>query len=778
MSKPTRHTAYLLETDRRRRRREILLIPVILLFVAALTFVESRIIRFGADLPVSNTILLFILININMLLLVLLIFLVFRNLVKLFYDRRRKATGARLRTRLVLAFMALTLLPTTILFFFSINFISASIEFWFNAPVERALQNSLDVGRRIYDQIETDSQFFMERVAYQINANKLLNPKRQNALDRYIQVVQREFNIDAVEVYSPGAERLTAAFTDQLDETMVGRLARQALFKTSPFKKTTSVTENVAQGELVKTIGTVPYGIKTEEAQAFIVITQIVPSDLFEDMESISRGFEEYQQIKLLKKPIQLTYYISLSIVALLVLFCAIWFGFYLAKSITIPIMELVEGTRRVADGDLGFSVTPVSDDEIGSLVTSFNKMTRDLRISREQLELSARILRQQNMEIEERRQYMEIVLKNVSAGVISVDAEDRITTINTSAEHMLNLSGREHLNRDFKALLTGQFAEMASEILNDLRTSGKNQIELSLKLTVDNKPKSFLVSLSSLKDDLGHYMGVVLVFDDLTELERAQRMAAWREVARRIAHEVKNPLTPISLSAQRLRRKYADRIDDSVFEECTRMIIDHVELIRNLVNEFSAFARFPTANPKLEDLPSILEEAVALFKEGHESVQFTTEVKGDLAIPALYLDRQQIKQAMINLVDNAIAAMKGRGHIRITVLYLQDAPTVRIEVADDGPGIPDEHKSRLFEPDFSTKKTGMGIGLSIVSTIVADHSGSIRVEDNHPRGAKFVILLPVGDHQPERRPPEGLTGPESGSEPTASEFSSTEKEM
>lgn len=751
MSKQTsQQTSFLLETDRRRRKREILLIPIVILVVALLTFAESRIVQFGADIPVSNTILLFILININMLLLILVIFLVFRNLVKLFYDRKRKKTGARLRTRLVLAFMALTLLPTTVLFFFSINFISASIEFWFNAPVERALQNSLDVGRRIYEQIEQDSQFFLERVAYQIDTNKLLEEKKQKALSRYIQVVQREFNLDAVEIYNAAGERLTLINNSELAETNLRQLSEQDLRKPTPFKKVKTVSQSIQEGELVKTIGTVPFGIKADEAQAFVVITDFLPPDLSNNMSSISRGFEEYQQIKLLKKPIQLTYYISLFIVALLVLFCAIWFGFYLAKSITIPIMELAEGTRRVADGDLSFSINLASDDEIGSLVSSFNKMTRDLRISREQLELSARILRQQNMEIEERRQYMEIVLKNVSAGVISVDAEDRITTINMSAEQMLNLSGREMLSKDFKTLLSGEYGDLAKEILDSLRTSGKNQMELPLKISVAGKPRSFLISISTLKDDLGHHMGVVLVFDDLTELERAQRMAAWREVARRIAHEVKNPLTPISLSAQRLKRKYAEKIEDSVFEECTQMIIDHVELIRNLVNEFSAFARFPAANLMRHDLPPIIEETLALYKGGHETVTFKSTLKGDISIPPLFIDRQQIKQALINLIDNAISAVRGRGRIDLNVEYRNTDHCVRIEVADNGPGISDKDKTRLFEPNFSTKKTGMGLGLTIVNTIVADHGGSVSVEDNLPRGAKFIIVLPIRDQEKE----------------------------
>lgn len=732
------------EAERRRRKRELILIVVILLTVVVLTFAETRIIRFGADIPVSNTILMFILININLLLLVLLLFLVFRNLVKLLYDRRRRVMGAKLRTRLVVAFIALTLLPTTVLFFFSISFIATSIDFWFNVPVEQALQNSLEVARRVYDRVETDNRFFLERVSFQIHNNKLLAEKNHRALSRYIQVVQREFNLDAVEIYGRDFQRLTFALSPGLENQNLQVLARESLAKDTPLSKVNTFTEFLPTGELVRTVGTVPFGVARSDSVAYVVLGVMLPSQLSSDMESITRGFEEYQQIKLLKRPIQITYVITLSIVALLVVFCAVWFGFYLAKSITVPIMELAEGTRRVADGDLGFSINLAADDEIGSLVDSFNKMTRDLRSGREQLELSTRMLKQQNVEIEQRRQYMEVVLNSVSTGVISVDAEGLVSTINQSAAQMLRLRAEAIRNRNYQDLLPSRYRAAADEVMEQLRTSESGIMEMPIRITIAGRPRSLLISLAALRNENGDYMGAVMVFDDLTELEKAQRMAAWREVARRIAHEVKNPLTPISLSAQRLRRKYADRIEDPVFDECTRMIIDHVDLIRNLVNEFSAFARFPAANPSPCNLPPIVEETMALYREGHPTISFETRLSGDLPLPTLFLDRQQIKQALINLVDNAITAIKGRGRIEIHIVYRNASDRVRLEVADSGPGISDEDKARLFEPNFSTKKSGMGLGLTIVNTIVADHGGTITVSDNQPHGAKFIIELPV----------------------------------
>jgi two-component system, NtrC family, nitrogen regulation sensor histidine kinase NtrY len=742
MSRREKYRVALSEEELRRRRRERILIIILIAVVTFLAVILNRSIKFGTDFPVSSQILMFILININLLLLLLLIFLVVRNVVKLLYDRKRKVMGARLRTRLVIAFVSLTLLPCTVLFVFSINFITSSIEFWFNVPVEQALENSLDIGRTFYQRAENENKFLLERVSYQIRRKDLLDTEKIKRLSNYIQIVQREFNVHAIEVYGANTERLTYALSPLLEEKPFARISAGDLQKKFNSDGVHTISTTSSDGELLRTISSVPYNVTSAEALGFVAVTMYLPPDLSEKMASITRGFEEYQQIKLLKRPIQSFYYITLSVVASLVVFCAVWFGFYLAKTITIPIMRLADGTRRVAEGDLSFALDLQADDEIGSLVSAFNKMTRDLRIGREQLELAAQMQREQNLELEERRRYIEIVLKNVSAGVITMDAQGVITTLNTAAEKMLNLQAETILNRNYHDLLFGPHLKLADEIVRNLRQTRKDSIGIPLRLSIEGRPRSFLTYVNVLRDEAGQHVGLVMVIDDLTELEKAQRMAAWREVARRIAHEVKNPLTPISLSAQRLRRKYSHIINEPVFDECTHMIINHVELIRNLVNEFSAFARFPAADPKPCALPPIIEETVALYREGHPHIDFEIQIHD--AIPMLNLDRQQIKQALINLVDNALTAIRLNGKICIILSYDAILKIVRIEVTDDGVGISNEDKIRLFEPNFSTKKTGMGLGLTIVNSIITDHNGLIRVQDNHPRGAKFIIELPV----------------------------------
>jgi len=537
--------------ERKRRKREAIIIVVVIAVVAILTFVESRVVHFGTSFPISNTILMFILININMLLLILLLFLVLRNLVKLLYDRKRKVMGAKLRTRLVIAFVALTLLPSTVLFFFSINFITNSLEFWFNVPIEQALKNSVRVGRSLYNRSEANNLFFLERASYQIQAKKMMAKKKRKALNNYIQVVQRAFNLHAIEVYDINTKRITYAIAPELEEIPFNAVSADNLRKEMMPNGVRTITETVSNGELVRTIGTVPFKTSLEKADALLVITVLIPPAITENLQSISRGIEEYQQIKLLKKPIQISYYITLSIVALLVVFCAIWFGFYLAKTITIPIMELAEGTRKVAEGDLSFSISITADDEIGSLVDSFNKMTHDLRVGREQLEHSAKMLKDRNIEIEEQRQFLTIVLKNVSAGVITLDAEGIISMINKSAERMLDLEAARILNRPYFDVLNDQHLNLAREIMDNLSQGPEDAIDRAIKATVNGRTKSFLVTVNALKDDENRNIGVVVVFDDLTEQEQAQKVATWREVARRIAHEVKNPLTPITRSSR-----------------------------------------------------------------------------------------------------------------------------------------------------------------------------------------------------------------------------------
>ncbi|MFO7753379.1 MAG: ATP-binding protein [Desulfobacteraceae bacterium] len=727
--------------DKQKRKKEGIIILFIIAAVFLLTLAETRITGFGEGMPFSSSVLIFILINVNLLLLLFLLILVFRNLAKLYYEKKNKLLGTKLKTRLTAAFVTLSLLPTTVLFFFSIHFISSSIEFWFNTPVEKTLDSSLAVGQKLYEFIEEKNLFFAKRAASQIHSRNLLEEENNEKLTRYVQVVQRAFNQDAVEVYTPEARRIALSLANELEHHYFGILSSDELTITSKDRRVRTISRESPAGELLRTITAVPFDAEPEKARAFIVISSRVAPELSENLASISKGYEEYQQLKMAKKPVQTSNYIALSIVALLVVFCAIWFGFHLAESITVPLMKFAEGTQRVTKGDLNYKIDFETDDEIGTLIDSFNKMTRELATGREQLALSEKKMKQQNIELEKSRKYMEIVLRNISAGVITMDNKGTITTINKAAESMLGIKGNNMLNRRWKDMLKGEHYNAAQAIAERISPASE-KMEFPLSISIDGTPRYFSIHYNTLKDDADQIIGAVMVFDDLTELEKAQRTAAWREVARRIAHEVKNPLTPIKLSAQRLKKKYGSRIQEEVFNNCTDTITEHVDLIRNLVNQFSTFARFPEINFQTCRVEKIITETAALYREGLPHVDIRQIFKED--IPHLKLDPQHMKQAFINLFDNAISAMNNKGTITVEVSYDSILKLVTIEVADDGKGISDAEKTKLFEPYFSTKKSGMGLGLAIVNSVIKDHNGSIRVQDNKPAGAKFIIELPA----------------------------------
>jgi two-component system nitrogen regulation sensor histidine kinase NtrY len=317
------------------------------------------------------------------------------------------------------------------------------------------------------------------------------------------------------------------------------------------------------------------------------------------------------------------------------------------------------------------------------------------------------------------------------------------VTTINTSAEQMLEIKGEAILEKNFSEALPKEYVWQIESLLNELKSSGKDSIDRQVAVNLEGKSLSLLINLTNLKDEEGKSLGVVAVFDDLSQLIKAQRMAAWREVARRIAHEIKNPLTPIQLSAERLRKRYLERLqpDGTVFDECTRTIVKQVEELKGMVNEFSNFARMPASQPTPNRLNEIIQETLILFQGVQRPIRF--EFIPD-ELPVLNIDRDQMKRVMINLIKNSLAAIEDEGKIKLRTNYDSKLQIVRLEVSDDGRGIPDEDKGRLFEPYFSTGKSGTGLGLTIVNAIISDHNGYIRVRDNKPKGTTFLIELPV----------------------------------
>src|SRR3972149_6132454 len=434
--------------------------------------------------------------------------------------------------------------------------------------------------------------------------------------------------------------------------------------------------------------------------------TRKIPEGLSARVGEVTRGVNEYQQLKMLKNPIKGIYIMLFLMVTLVIIFAAVWVGIYLARGITVPIQQLAEGTRAVAAGNLAFRVDAKADDEIGILVNSFNKMTEDVRQSKAELESANLDLQRSNVELDQRRAYMETVLENIATGVLSLDRQGMITTINPAAIHILGLEGRSMRRCHYTELLGGDSLAPLRGLLE--RTAGDASGVMGQQITPQRNGRvaNIVVNISGLTDRTESHLGRVVVLEEITQRIRAEQTMAWREAARRIAHEIKNPLTPIQLAAQRVREKFADRAPDyeQAFEECTRTIIQEVNGLKGLVDEFSRYAaKMPSSDLKPNDLHLVVEMGLTLYA----------------------------------------AAPKG-GEIAIRTRFLKETHVVALEVVDSGPGIPRADRERLFLPYFSTKPGGTGLGLAIVHRIVAGQAGQIRIEDNVPRGTRGIIELPA----------------------------------
>ncbi len=717
-----------LSPEARRRRNELLIIGIISILIIILTTIEIKFPQVGGMIPIANNIVIFSLININIILILLLIFLVIRNVVKLIFERRRKVLGAKLRTKLVVAFASLSLVPTILLFLVAVGFITNSVEHWFKAPVEQSLQGALEVAQAYYRDFANNMVSSAQQIGRHFFKQGILREGGVTGpLKEQLETKRQEYHLSTLGIFLKGEEN-SIWVEDPALKAIPIQLPKD-LLEAGFSGKEVSRLLSVGEGEVITGISPILNPTDGGEVVGLVAASLFIPKSLTAKMHEISQAFVEYRQLKILKKPIKSSYMMALLMVTLLILFSATWFGFYLAKDITVPIKELAEATHRIATGDLNFRIQMNAADEIGTLVQSFNQMTGDLQVSR--------------LELEQRRKYMEIVLKNVAAGVISIDEEGAVTTINTSAEQMLEVKGEAVLEKKFSEVLPKEYVGQIEELLNELKFSRRESIERQLTVNLRGKSLSLLINLTTLKDEEGNPLGVVTVFDDLTQLIKAQRMAAWREVARRIAHEIKNPLTPIQLSAQRLRKRYLENLqqDGAIFDECTRTIVKQVEELKGMVNEFSNFARMPACQPTPNHLNEIIRETLVLFQEGHKETRFEF-VPHDL--PVLDIDRDQMKRVLINLIKNSLAAIGSDGEIRIQTTYDSKLQMVRLEVSDNGCGIPDEDKGRLFEPYYSTRKSGTGLGLTIVNAIISDHNGYIRVRDNTPKGTTFLIELPV----------------------------------
>jgi two-component system nitrogen regulation sensor histidine kinase NtrY len=729
--------------ERKKRIREAVIIVLAIILILLLTKAEMHLTQLSANAPMGSNIAIFGVINIVVMLVILLVYLVCRNVVKLFVESRTNPFAKRLRTKLVLSFVGLSLVPTMLLFFAAAGFINNTIHNWFNAQVETSLSESLEVAQTYYKNSASNSLYYGRQISSFIKSQKLLNEANLPMLKELIRQKQKEYNLGVVEVYSAQHEELVRSSNPDVPQSEFTNPASEDIKRGLVGEELTRVNQ-AGKADLIRGIVPVYSTWNQVDVVGVVVVNYFVPYSLVNKMKEISDSYHEFRQLKIMRNPIRTGYIATLFLITAVIVFFAYWMGVYLANSMTKPVQDLVDATRAVADGNLDIRIESYSADEIGMLIQSFNRMTEDLRSKQQELNASNQELSRINQEIEQRRQYMEIVLRNVAAGVISVDKNGVVTTINKSAERLLMINPGKVLGRNFRDVLREKYLEIVKEVVRDLALSRQDTVSRQIFLDIQGTRLALHLHLTMLRDEQGEVLGTVLVLDDMTQMMKAQRMAAWREVARRIAHEIKNPLTPIQLSAQRLRKRYLSRFsgDEAVFDECTEMIIKSVDELKNLVNEFSNFARMPAIQPEPNDLNALIRETLTLYQEAHRGVAF--QFTPDEHLPQIKIDRDQIKRVVINLLENAVAAMKEQGEVTISSRYDAELKMASFAVADNGPGIAPEDKPRLFEPYFSTKKAGTGLGLAIVSSVVTDHSGFVRVRDNQPRGACFIVELPA----------------------------------
>jgi PAS domain S-box-containing protein len=714
----------------------LLAIGVVLLFLILLSLTSF-------DLPLSpdsnQQLLIFASLSaVISLLFVALTFVLVRNLLKLFAERRLGVLGSKFRTRLVVAGLLLSFLPVIFMFWFAYVLMNRSIDKWFSTPVEEVRQDTAAMASLL-------SQYAAQNVRAEAQAIAAA-PETQRAFSGHSFAT-------VVNVFRQHEPTLQGGFALAIEngnaEASFAVPAPWPLLKAKiPLERVSSdaaaVHLNWDQTDYV--LG----GAKAGES-GLILVAIPLPKKFSETVRQVEASQSRYLELSRERRLVRRTYMGYLLLLTVMVLFATTWLALFLSKLVTRPVAALAEATQEISRGRLDYRVEISAADEIGDLVRSFNRMAGELESSRRQIEASSRDLSAANSALEQRRRHIETILESIPTGVLSLDAGRHITHVNHALLRMFNPSGESGT----PTVLVGAALRdvFSPDVLQDLepllrRADRMGTTTTQMEMVVQRSKWNVAVTVATLRHE-GHGLGYVLVFEDLSDLLKAQKQAAWREVARRVAHEIKNPLTPIALSAERIRRHLdrgtpTDAASLKVLHGCAETITGSVETLRTLVDEFSTLARFPTAHPQPSNINSIVESTLAMFNGRLDSITVQTSLAADL--PRVMADPEAIKRALANLVDNAAEAIQGSllREIHLSTALLAGRDVVEITVADTGHGVTQELKERLFLPYFSTKKRGTGLGLAIVSRIVEDHHGSIRVEENRPVGTRFVVELPV----------------------------------
>lgn len=714
------------------------IVTAILVLIGLVLFFSGRYRSLKEIDPSGVNLFVYFLVNINILLLTVLLFLLGRNTVKLFYEGKRRVFGYRLRTRLVLIFVGFSLIPTILLFFVAKGFITDSIDYWFHLDVDKAVEGSLSVSQDYYSTMTSQSRVFAQRVSDRIG---VVSGERD--VEGILEDLRKDYGLSLIEIFDPQSSYRGRAWDGTSPQVFLDR--QSSLVQNAMVGRVIDSISRAGKGEFVRASAPLSF----TDGQGAVVVSMYLTPDVRQKAEDVARIYRGYTEMKLQEKPIMDNYMAYLLFITLLILFSAVWLGFYIARGITVPIGLLAEGAEKVAEGDLTVRVETAASDEIGILVKAFNKMTGELEKATRDLEKAYR-------ENEQRRAYIETVLRNVGTGVVSMDLQGRINTFNRAAEKMFNVRGEDILGRHYTRVLTPEHAALLERIISDLRKAGEVSIRREVPVAVQGTPLILLITASVMEEPAGKSIGTVFVMEDMTMLVTAQRKAAWSEAAKRIAHEIKNPLTPIKLSAERMRRKLGrslDREEEKVLVDGTDTIIREVDAMRGLVDEFSRFARLPVLRPVPGKINEVVLEASALFQSaGEKGPDIRLDLSEDL--PRISFDVEQVRRVLINLLDNATRAVRDQdrqGIVTVSTRYLENDGLVAVTVSDNGPGIPRDLLDRIFDPYFSTREGGIGLGLAISQRIVEEHGGTITCSSGPSGGAVFTLRLPV-DIDPQRR--------------------------
>jgi two-component system nitrogen regulation sensor histidine kinase NtrY len=660
-----------------------------------------------------------------------------RNLLKLYAERRQGVVGSKFRTRLVVVSLLLSFLPVIAMFWFSYGLMNRSIDKWFSQPVEEVRADTAAMSTLLYDYAGQNATSEAQSIVQSDEFRKAFASRNfaeaNEELREHIPTLQGGF----VLVLANGSAAVSVNSPTPWTE-MKGRFPLQAALRGEHPQFQSGQTDYIVAAAPLK--------------GGAVLVAMPLPPKFAEAARQIQESQQRYIELAGKRKLFRRTYIGFLLLLTVVVLFASTWLALLLSKLVNRPVAALAAGTEAISKGQLDYRVDIRATDELAELVQSFNSMAEQLESSRRQIEASSRDVGVANEALESRRRYIETVLESLPTGVISIDAARHVTLANAAFSRMFFLERSEYLSPATLANLPlGDV--LPADVLADLepllrRADRMGITAANIELALPRAQLNVAVTVSALSHS-AEGLGYVLVFEDLSDLLRAQKQAAWREVARRVAHEIKNPLTPIALSAERIHRHLArgvapDAASLEVIRTCAETIGNAVETVRALVDEFSVLARFPASRPQPASLNNLVEGALSMFNGRLDGIRVRAELAHDL--PSVMADPEAIKRAVANLVDNAAESMQDTmlKEITISTSLVASRDAVELVVSDTGHGVSREVKERLFLPYFSTKQRGTGLGLAIVSRIVEDHRGSIRVEENKPVGSRFVIELPV----------------------------------